>query len=100
MILATKFHQLPDNNLTSKILLDSDLSILAESNLTYTEYSLAIRAEYSWVSEAAYRVKRKEVLQKFLQRKRLYFTDWMFERYEDVARQNLRREIEALSNSF
>ena len=98
LILATKRHEavgdLPDFGL----FLDADLSILGAPGETYKAYSEAIRREYSWVPEDAYRAGRLKVLTNFLRRERLYFTDTLAERFEAKARLNLLNEISALSS--
>ncbi|MBD3562876.1 hypothetical protein H6S82_29135, partial [Planktothrix sp. FACHB-1355] len=59
----------------------------------------AIRQEYSWLSDAEYRLGRKQVLAKFLQRERIYFTPQMFATLEVKARQNIQEEIKSLSEA-
>ena len=58
--------------------------------------TLLIRQEYAWVPEEDYRQGRARILRGFLERPRIYRTAEMFERAEDRARQNLRRELESL----
>lgn len=97
LIISTKTHQvLSLNDVTNSILLDADLSILGATPIHYAAYALAIRKEYGWVSEAEFKIKRKAVLEKFLERPRLYFTAYAFERLQAGARLNLQREIATL----
>ncbi len=91
LILNTKHHQ--GNDLNSQVLLDADLAILAAKPIEYQEYSQAIRKEYAWVSESEYITGRRQVLERFLQRERIYFTPLMFDSAEQSARYNLEREI-------
>ncbi len=98
LILCTKAHQAGGDDLAAHILLDADLAILAVDPARYQDYSRAIRQEYAWVSEPDYRAGRKAVLEKFLQRERLYFTAAMFETDEAIARHNLQNEIAELNN--
>ncbi len=98
LILITKSHQLADDNdIDSKILLDADLSILGASAPEYRIYAKAIRQEYAWLCESEYRTGRIKVLEKFLQRKRIYYTEEMFANLELTARQNIEEEIKFLS---
>ena len=97
LILNTKTHQAQPDDIDSKILLDSDLAILGASELEYRAYAKAIRQEYSWVSDKLYQVTRKQVLQDFLRRKRIYFTEQLFLSLEVRYRRNLQAEITALS---
>lgn len=98
LILNTKTHQALTDDIDSQIILDSDLAILGAPEWQYKAYARSIRQEYSWIAEEAYRAGRKQVLQKFLQRKRLYFTDRLFSDLEIRARQNMQAEVTALSS--
>jgi predicted metal-dependent HD superfamily phosphohydrolase len=101
-ILATAKHRVLDitpgtDVEVCKTFLDADLSILGSERSRYTEYSNAIRAEYSFVPERVYRAKRKEVLQAFLERKTLFFTTKGQQAFEAQARANLAAEINWLT---
>lgn len=92
-ILSTKKHQ-PLNNLhENAVLLDLDLAILGGSLELYDAYRVAIRMEYNAYPKLLYKPGRKKVLQKFLERERLYFTDYFYEKYEQQARSNLKWEL-------
>lgn len=93
MILSTKTHQTTEEDVDCQILLDADLAILGAPIEQYETYARAIREEYSWVTEAAYRAARVQILQTFLQRARIYWTELMFVALEERARENMRREI-------
>ena len=96
LILQTKNHHAPLENIDSQILLDADLSILGAEELEYMAYAQAIRQEYFWLSETEYRVGRKRVLQDFLQRNRIYFTDKGCQMFELKARENIIAELSNL----
>lgn len=98
LILQTKTHQASANELDCQILLDADLAILGTAELDYYSYAYAIRQEYSWIPDQIYRPKRKQILQNFCQRERLYLTNPMFNQFEERARQNLHLEISLLSS--
>ncbi|NWJ45030.1 MAG: hypothetical protein HXX08_04040 [Chloroflexi bacterium] len=100
LILATKTHQANDTDTDCQILLDADLSILGSPAEEYETYRHKIRLEYAWVTEEQYQTGRIQVLEKFLQRARLYYTHPMYERYEVQARTNLRKEIQSLSGKL
>lgn len=97
LILATKGHEAEGDVPDFGLFLDADLSILGAPEETYRAYSEAIRREYAWVPEAAYREGRLKVLTNFLQRGRLYYTGPLARRLEARARRNLAREVQALS---
>ena len=94
LILGTKKHQFLQNNFDHKIFLDSDLLILGRERNRYIEYMDSIRKEYEWVEREFYKQERAKVLQKFLERERIYFTDEVFHAYEKQARENIKFEIE------
>jgi predicted metal-dependent HD superfamily phosphohydrolase len=97
LILLTKTHETTADDPFGQALLDADLSILSETEAVYDAYAAAIRREYAWVSDDDYRAGRCRVLERFLARPRLYFTEWMFEHGEQRARANLAREIARLA---
>ncbi|MBE9082450.1 hypothetical protein IQ278_09980 [Tolypothrix sp. LEGE 11397] len=97
LIIDTKSHQAAADDFDSQVLLDADLAILAADPVQYQEYAQAIRQEYAWVPQDQYIAGRKQVLEKFLQRDRIYFTPLMFEVAEEIARANITAEIKTLS---
>jgi predicted metal-dependent HD superfamily phosphohydrolase len=98
LILATQGHQIDPHDLDLCIFLDADLAILGAQPARYRVYQQAIRQEYSWVAATAYQSGRIRVLESFLQRDRLYFTDLLFGELESLARSNLQREIAFLKS--
>ena len=102
MIEATARHEIPDglepaDQSDMAEFLDMDLSILGARSEVFDAYEDAIRREYAFVPEALYREARRGILQRFLERDRLYFSDWGRERFEATARINLAASIAALS---
>lgn len=97
-ILATQTHEVTPGVPDMPLFLDLDLSILGAPESVYRQYCQAIRAEYHWVPEPAYRAGRSQVLQRFLQRPQLFFTPVMAARFETRARQNLTWELRALNS--
>lgn len=98
-ILATARHELPNEIDVCHDLpafLDMDLAILGTAPETYKKYSAAIRAEYAYVLAPLYRIGRVKMLKTFLQRDRLFFTDDFYQRYEQLARANIKDEIRQL----
>jgi predicted metal-dependent HD superfamily phosphohydrolase len=96
LILATQWHQIDGVDSDIWILLDADLAILGTDREQYQVYARSIRREYSWVSDDLYREGRIRVLESFLQRDRLYFTDLLFDELEAIARLNIQQEIFSL----
>ena len=97
IILSTQKHQPLSNYLDNKLFLDLDLAILGEPQSQYWQYARAIRQEYSWLSDRIYQEGRKQVLTNFLERERIYYTDYFWQRREQQARANLMAEIKLLS---
>lgn len=96
MILATKSHNGQNLSEDAKLFLDMDLAILGMSKDIYEKYNNAIRAEYAWVPEETFRTGRRKILQNFIERDRIYFTDEMQTRFEEQARRNINGEIQSL----
>ncbi len=94
-ILATAEHKSPDaaGCPDGALLLDVDLAILGADADDFERYDAQIAAEYAHVEPAAYRAGRAGVLRRFLDRERLYLTEWGRARWEAQARQNLARAI-------
>lgn len=97
IILATQKHDGENLDHDGKIFLDLDLSILGANEEIYKNYSQAIRQEYSHVPDVLYRHGRRNILENFLRREEIYFTENLRERFENQARLNLANEIKELS---
>ncbi len=93
-VLATKTHQTADPD--AAILLDIDLGILGAPEKAFEAYDAAIRREYHWVPDAAYRTGRAQILSMFLARPFIYKTAAFRDCYEVQARRNLTRKLEEL----
>lgn len=98
LILATTHLKspLPPVDRETAILLDADLAILAAAPDRYERYAADIRKEYGWVPEAEYRKARASVLDAFLSRSRLFWSDSMHAESTGSAHENMRRELAAL----
>ncbi|GAB4578657.1 MAG: hypothetical protein Fur0022_13930 [Anaerolineales bacterium] len=99
LILTTRNHITSPDALPAQFLLDADLAILGSQPGTYQQYAAAIRQEYAFVPDEAYRAGRVAVLERFLARPRIFFTNKAFSIWETSARENLRREITSLRQS-
>ena len=96
LILATATH-VPDTegDLEAEVLLDADLAILAAPAAEYDRYAAAIREEYAFVPEDAFRAGRRRVLESLLAEP-LFRTQPM-RALEQAARDNVSRELQTLS---
>lgn len=97
LIMATR-HDAPAETPDAQLLVDIDLAVLGAGPERFGEYDLDVRAEYAWVPEALYRSKRREVLQGFAQRERIYQTRVAFDELEAQARVNLAAAIDRLAS--
>ncbi|MBQ0786776.1 MAG: hypothetical protein KBT69_04705 [Oceanihabitans sp.] len=97
LILSTKKHEIVlSGNNDNAYLLDLDLSILGTDWKTYQNYIQNIRKEYKIYPDFIYKPGRKKVLNHFLERETLYFTDTFKNKYEAQARLNIKKEIDLL----
>ena len=89
----------PPGDRETAILLDADLAILGAAPERYARYAGAIRQEYAWVPEPEYRAGRARVLDRFLARPRIFWTDLAHQEGEQQARANMLAERAALTGS-
>lgn len=97
-ILATQRHEVIPGEviMLQELFLDIDMAVLGKKMHAYRSYAALIRNEYHFVPQAVYCKKRAEILESFLNRKKIYLTTVMHCALEKNARQNLRDEIESL----
>jgi predicted metal-dependent HD superfamily phosphohydrolase len=88
LILATK-HDISPRQGDEQLLVDIDLSILGATPERFAEYDRQVRAEYSWVPDFIYNMKRRSVLRSFVARPYIFSTNYFRDRYEEQARINL-----------
>jgi predicted metal-dependent HD superfamily phosphohydrolase len=94
-ILATKKHQEnPDTD--SNYFTDADLSVLGQSWEHYSAYFKNVRKEYSIYPNLVYNAGRKKVLNHFLEKERIFKTDYFYTAFEQQAKQNIHKELELL----
>jgi predicted metal-dependent HD superfamily phosphohydrolase len=102
VIEATATHTLPEGLADGEasdaaLFLDMDLSILGAEEAEFDEYEAAIRREYDFVDDEAWRVGRAAVLRSFLEREWVYHSELFRSLYEDPARRNLQRSLGRLA---
>jgi predicted metal-dependent HD superfamily phosphohydrolase len=91
-ILATKGHQVSASADTNYFT-DADLSILGADWEVYHQYAKNVRKEYAIYPDLIYNPGRKKVLQHFSEMKRLYKTEYFYNKFEEQARLNLEQEL-------
>jgi predicted metal-dependent HD superfamily phosphohydrolase len=92
LIVVTMHDAVPAGR-DAAVLVDVDLSILGADAARFDEYELQIREEYAWVPEALYRKARRQILREFLNRERIYSTEYFQYQYEARARENIARSL-------
>jgi predicted metal-dependent HD superfamily phosphohydrolase len=97
LILLTKGHEVAASDRLGALLVSIDLSILGAAPEAYTAYTEAVREEYVFVPEAAFRAGRAAILQRFLDSQRIFPDEAFAARLEARARANLAAEIARLS---
>ena len=80
------------------MLLDADLAILGAEPAAYIAYVHGVRAEYVHVDDGAWRSGRARILQQFLDRPRLFATEYMHAAREHRARANITAELAGLDD--
>ena len=95
LILATCHTALPASP-DQALLVDIDLAILGAPAARFAGYTRQIGAEYAWVPPQVYAVKRRGVLQRFLDREAIHTTPAVAQRLERRARDNLAKAISSL----
>lgn len=94
LVLLTRDHAVAPGDRNGALLCDADLSILAASGAEYDAYARAVREEYAFVPDDAFRAGRAAILQKLLDLPALFHVN---PQWEEPARANLRRELAALA---
>lgn len=92
LVLATR-HEAAPASADEAVLVDTDLSILGAPPDRFEEYDRQVRREYRHIPGLVYRRKRRQVLEGFLARERIFHTDAYFGVFEQQARLNLVRAI-------
>jgi predicted metal-dependent HD superfamily phosphohydrolase len=96
LVLATKHAATPDTD-EARIVVDADLSILGAAVETFDAYEIAVRKEYAFVPDDAFRAGRAHVLRSFLDRVTIFSTPAARDLWEARARENLKRSLAALT---
>ncbi|MCD0448086.1 HD domain-containing protein [Actinocorallia sp. API 0066] len=97
LVRMTKTHDPQDAD--GRVLCDADLAILAADGPTYTAYTTAVRAEYSFVPDEYFVIGRADVLEQLLGLPALFHTASARARFDAKARANLTAELAALRTS-
>lgn len=95
LIMMTKHNAIPQTE-DEAIIVGADLAILGAPEDEFWKYEEAIRKEYEWVPEQAYRAARSAILKQFLDRPAIFTHPHFAAKYEVQARKNLNASLERL----
>ncbi|MFJ7768911.1 hypothetical protein ACIQ1J_11010 [Streptomyces sp. NPDC097107] len=97
LVRLTVTHAPAGDDRDGQVLCDADLAILASPPSAYAAYTAAVRQEYHFVPDDAFRAGRAAVLRQLLGLPRLFHTPHGRREWEATARHNLTGELEILS---
>lgn len=97
LVRLTVTHDPAPGDTNGEVLCDADLAILAARTEAYETYTRAVREEYGFVPDDAFRAGRAAVLRQLLGLERLFRTPHGAELWEGRARENLSAELETLT---
>ncbi|WP_441250778.1 HD domain-containing protein [Kitasatospora sp. McL0602] len=97
LVRLTVTHHPEAGDHNGELLCDADLAVLGGSPEEYAAYAAAVRAEYAFVPEDAFREGRAAVLRQLLDLPALYRSPAALARFDAPARSNLAAELAELS---
>jgi predicted metal-dependent HD superfamily phosphohydrolase len=97
LVRLTADHDPQPGDANGEVLCDADLAVLATPPRIYAAYAAAVREEYGFVPDDAFRAGRADVLRALLALPALFRTPHGASHWEDLARRNLTAELELLS---
>ncbi|MFD8304278.1 hypothetical protein ACFV29_18315 [Streptomyces sp. NPDC059690] len=100
LVRLTVTHDPADGDRDGQVLCDADLAVLASPPAAYAAYTAAVREEYHFVPNDAFRAGRADILRQLLALPRLFRTPYGREKWEATARYNLSSELEILSTAM
>jgi predicted metal-dependent HD superfamily phosphohydrolase len=97
LVLVTK-HSLIIDDFDCQLIVDIDLAIFGQPEIVFFNYEKQIRQEYDWVFEEQFAAGRSAILKSFLERQRIYLTDFFHDKYETQARRNIIQSLACLQS--
>lgn len=98
-VIVTK-HDVPPKTRDEEVMIDVDLSILGQPWSVYEHYTQDIRKEYAHVPGILYCIRRRYVMERFLEtRPYIFYTAFMREHFEKQARRNITQELHIMNLS-
>ncbi|MGV2916504.1 HD domain-containing protein [Streptomyces alfalfae] len=97
LVRLTTSHDPAEGDHNGEVLCDADLAVLASEPAAYAAYAAAVREEYAFVPDEAFRAGRAAVLHQLLALPRLFRTEHGATHWEGPARENLSTELALLA---
>ena len=96
-LIISTMHNAKPRDYDERFLRDIDLSSFALPWEEFFRDSRAIRAEHAETPDDLYFTAKKKYLTAMLERPAIYLTEFFHDRFEAVARQNIRRTLEMIA---
>ncbi|RMB83319.1 hypothetical protein [Streptomyces shenzhenensis] len=97
LVRLTVSHDPAADDRDGQVLCDADLAVLAGPPSAYAAYTAAVREEYHFVPNEAFRAGRAAILRELLELPRLFRTPYGRRAWEPTARYNLAAELALLT---
>lgn len=97
LVRLTVTHDPAEGDRNGEVLCDADLAVLAGAPDQYAAYAAAVREEYGFVPDDAFRAGRADVLRQLLALPHLFRTPVGHDKWERLARRNLATELDLLT---
>ena len=98
LIKATDYDKCEDVDFDGQLMQDLDLQTLGAVDTEYDKYANQIRQEYQQYSDDIFYAERVKILNVFLNRVYIFNTEYYRNKYEQVARNNIARELLKITN--
>lgn len=95
----TEVYDNKEQDSLNKFFLDIILSFLGFENEIYKRFASLVKKEYLWVEKSEFKLKRRIILQRLLDRERIFITNEIYNKFEEQARQNLQNEVDETEES-
>ena len=99
-LIIITIHSNPPVSVDEKTIVDIDLSSFGLPWDQFSKDSENVRAEFAHLSQEVFAERNIKFLQSLLDRPTVFSTEFYRNRYEDISRENIRKQIEALQNSI
>ncbi|MFF5566108.1 hypothetical protein ACFY7Z_06035 [Streptomyces sp. NPDC012623] len=97
LVRLTAGHATAPEDRDGAVLCDADLATLAAAPTAYAAYATAVRAEYGFLPDAAFRAGRAALLEQLLALPGLFRTPYGIREWEARARANVTEELRSLT---